>query len=459
VLKKTYKVHFVGIGGIGMSGIAEVLLNLGYSVSGSDSKGSEIVENLKARGAVIGLGHFAENVQRAAPDVVVVSSAVLADNPEVVAAKKLNIPVIPRAEILAELMRLKTGVAVAGTHGKTTTTSMAAVVFNEAGLDPTMVIGGRLNVIGSNAKLGKGEYLVAEADESDGSFMHLSPVITIVTNIDDDHLDFHHNMENLKNLFISFINKVPFYGVAVLCVDDGNIRSILGSLEKKYITYGIKHKADIRVENLKEKKYGSEFEVLYRGKKLGKFTLNIPGIHNVLNSLAVIGAAIETGIRPADVKRGLAKFNGVMRRFEKLGEKNGITVIDDYGHHPTEIMATLKAARSLKPRRLIAVFQPHRYSRTKILFEKFGRAFKEASLVVLTDIYAASEKPIPNVTAELVANSIRNNGKKVIYKKNKEDIPGYLQEICKKGDLVLILGAGDIRKTGEEFARRLKDKQ
>jgi len=266
-------------------------------------------------------------------------------------------------------------------------------------------------------------------------------------------------MENLKNLFISFINKVPFYGVAVLCVDDGNIRSILGSLEKKYITYGIKHKADIRVENLKEKKYGSEFEVLYRGKKLGKFTLNIPGIHNVLNSLAVIGAAIETGIRPADVKRGLAKFNGVMRRFEKLGEKNGITVIDDYGHHPTEIMATLKAARSLKPRRLIAVFQPHRYSRTKILFEKFGRAFKEASLVVLTDIYAASEKPIPNVTAELVANSIRNNGKKVIYKKNKEDIPGYLQEICKKGDLVLILGAGDIRKTGEEFARRLKDKQ
>ena len=438
-----------------MSGIAEVLLNLGYSVSGSDSKGSEIVENLKAKGAVIGLGHFAENVSKAAPDVVVVSSAVFADNPEVVAAKKLNIPVIPRAEILAELMRLKTGVAVAGTHGKTTTTSMAAVVFNEAGLDPTMVIGGRLNVIGSNAKLGKGEYLVAEADESDGSFMHLSPVITIVTNIDDDHLDFHHTMENLKHLFISFINKVPFYGVAVLCADDENVRSILPEIDKKYVTYGIKHKADINVKKLKEKKFGSEFEVLYRGKNLGKFILNIPGAHNVLNSLAVIGAAVETGIRPKDIKRGLSKFNGVMRRFEKLGEKNGILVVDDYGHHPTEIMATLKAARTLKPKRLIAVFQPHRYSRTKMLFEKFGRAFKDASFVVLTDIYAASEKPIPNVTAELVANSIRNNGRKVIYKKNKEDIPQYLQEICKKGDLVLILGAGDIRKTGEEFAKRL----
>jgi len=459
VLRKTYKVHFVGIGGIGMSGIAEVLLNLDYDVSGSDSKDSEIVENLKSKGAVISLGHFAENIIKAKPDVVVISSAVLADNPEVLAAKKQNIPVIPRAEILAELMLLKTGVAIAGTHGKTTTTSMAAVVFNEAGLDPTIVIGGRLNVIGSNAKLGKGEYLVAEADESDGSFMHLSPVITIVTNIDDDHLDFHRNMENLKHLFISFINKVPFYGVAVLCADDENIRSILGSIEKKYITYGIKHKADINAQKVKENKFGSEFEVIYRGRKLGRFTVNIPGVHNVLNALAVIGAAIETGISPAAVKRGLAKFNGVMRRFEKLGEKNGILVVDDYGHHPTEIMATLKAARTLKPKRLIAVFQPHRYSRTKILFEKFGRAFKDASLVILTDIYAASEKPIPNVTVELVANSIRNNGKKVILKKIKEDIPGYLQEICKKGDLVIILGAGDIRKTGEEFARRLLNKK
>jgi len=453
--KKTYKAHFVGIGGIGMSGIAEVLLNLGYSVSGSDVKNSEIVENLKAKGARVNIGHAGKHVAVSAPDVVVISSAVLADNPEVVEAKKRNIPVIPRAEILAELMRLKTGVAIAGTHGKTTTTSMAAVVWNEAGLDPTIVIGGRLNVINSNAKLGKGQYLVAEADESDGSFMHLSPVVIVVTNIDDDHLDFHHNMENLKNLFIRFINKVPFYGVAVLCADDENVRSILGSVEKKYITYGIRNKADVTLKKLKVKKFGNEFEVIYRGKNLGKFTLNVPGQHNVLNALGVIAAALETGIKPEAVKKGLAKFTGVMRRFEKLGEKNGIVVVDDYGHHPTEIRATLKAARSLKPKRLIAVFQPHRYSRTRILFEKFGRAFKDASMVVLTDIYAAGEKPIMNVTAELVANSIKNNGKKVVFMKNREDIPGYLMNICKKGDLVIILGAGDIRKTGEEFAKRL----
>ena len=453
--RKTYRAHFVGIGGIGMSGIAEVLLNLGYGVSGSDVKNSEIVENLKAKGASINIGHAEKNVAEAAPDVVVISSAVLADNPEVVEAKKRNIPVIPRAEILAELMRLKTGIAIAGTHGKTTTTSMAAIVWNEAGLDPTIVIGGKLNVINSNAKLGKGEYLVAEADESDGSFMHLSPVVIVVTNIDDDHLDFHHSMENLKHLFISFINKVPFYGVAVLCADDANVRSILPSVEKKYITYGIKNKADITITKLKVKKFGSEFEVVYRGKNLGKFTVNVPGVHNVLNALAVVGAAIETGIKPQAVKKGLAKFTGVMRRFEKLGEKHGVLVVDDYGHHPTEIMATLKAARTLKPKRLIAVFQPHRYSRTRILFEKFGRAFKDANMVVLTDIYAAGEKPIPNVTAELVANSIKNNGKKVTFIKNKEDIPGYLLDICRKGDLVIILGAGDIRKTGEEFAKRL----
>ncbi|OGF48206.1 MAG: UDP-N-acetylmuramate--L-alanine ligase [Candidatus Firestonebacteria bacterium RIFOXYC2_FULL_39_67] len=453
--KKTYKAHFVGIGGIGMSGIAEVLINLGYGVSGSDVKNSEIVENLKTKGASVNIGHAGKNVADAAPDVVVISSAVLADNPEVVEAKKRNIPVIPRAEILAELMRLKTGIAIAGTHGKTTTTSMAAVVWNEAGLDPTIVIGGKLNVINSNAKLGKGEYLVAEADESDGSFMHLSPVVIVVTNIDDDHLDFHHSMENLKHLFISFINKVPFYGVAVLCADDDNVRSILPSVEKKYITYAIKSKADITLKKLKVKKFGSEFEVLYRGKNLGKFVVNVPGVHNVLNALAVIGAAVETGIKPQAVKKGLAKFTGVMRRFEKLGEKHGVLVVDDYGHHPTEIMATLKAARMLKPKRLIAVFQPHRYSRTRILFEKFGRAFKEANMVVLTDIYAAGEKPIPNVTAELVANSIKNNGKKVVFIKNKEDIPGYLLDICRKGDLIIILGAGDIRKTGEDFAKRL----
>ncbi len=456
MLKKTYKVHFVGIGGIGMSGIAEVLLNLGYKVSGSDLRAGDLTDRLAKKGAKIHLGHSAANLGEA--DVVVISSAVLPDNPEVVFAKKRKIPVIPRAEILAELMRLKKGIAVAGTHGKTTTTSMAAILMSEAGFDPTVVIGGKLNVIGSNAKLGRGEYLVAEADESDGSFLHLSPTVNIVTNIDDDHLDFHGNMENLKGMFISFINKIPFYGFSMLCSDDANLMSIIGSVTKKYLTYGIKSAADVRGSKVKFHKFGSSYELSFKGKKYGKISLNVPGTHNVLNSLAVAGMALELGIKWPVVKKALVKFTGVHRRFERIGQSKGILVVDDYGHHPTEIAASLKAARHLKMKRTIAVFQPHRYTRSKLLYPKFGTAFVDADLVIVTDIYAAGEKPLANVSAELIANSIRANGNEVIFIKNKEAIPAYLSGTAKSGDLVMTLGAGDIRKYGEEYFKRLSSK-
>jgi UDP-N-acetylmuramate--alanine ligase len=454
MIKKYYKVHFVGIGGIGMSGIAEVLLNLGYTVSGSDIKDSDIIQKLSSLGAKINIGHNKLNVSDV--DVVVTSSAIPSSNPEVVYAKKKNIPVIQRAEILAELMRLKYGIAIAGSHGKTTTTSMIALVFSEAGLDPTAVIGGKLNVFNSNAKLGKGDYLIAEADESDGSFLHLTPTVAIVTNIDDDHLDFHRNMENLKNVFINFINKVPFYGFSVLCIDDPNIRSILSSINKKYITYGLKRRGDVEVRDLSLGDFNSSFYVKYKNKNVDKFILNIPGIHNVLNSLAVIGASLELGISTDKIKNGLKKFTGVHRRFEKIGEVNGILIIDDYGHHPTEIAATLKSARNLGFKRTIAVFQPHRYTRTKLLHKKFGKSFKGIDIVVVTDIYPAGEKPLPNVSSKLIVDSIKNYNKRVIYIKNKEDIPSYLISICKKGDLVIILGAGDIRKVGEDFYKKLR---
>ncbi len=453
MLKKTYKVHFVGIGGIGMSGIAEVLLNLGYKVSGSDLRAGDLTDRLAKKGAKIHLGHAAKNL--GASDVVVISSAVLPDNPEVVEAKKRKIPVIPRAEILAELMRLKKGIAVAGTHGKTTTTSMAAIMMSEAGFDPTVVIGGKLNVIGSNAKLGRGEYLVAEADESDGSFLHLSPTVNIVTNIDDDHLDFHGNMENLKSMFITFINKIPFYGFSMLCADDATLMSIIGNVSKKYLTYGIKAAADVKGSKVKFDKFGSSYELSFKGRKYGKVYLNVPGTHNVLNSLAVAGMALELGVKWPVVKKALVKFTGVHRRFERIGQSKGILVVDDYGHHPTEIAASLKAARNLKMKRTIAVFQPHRYTRSKLLYPKFGAAFVDADLVIVTDIYAAGEKPLANVSAELIANSIKANGSKVVFIKNKEAIPAYLSGTAKSGDLVMTLGAGDIRKYGEEFYKRI----
>lgn len=453
MIKKYYKVHFVGIGGIGMSGIAEVLLNLGYTVSGSDIKDSEIIQRLKSKGAKVNIGHKKSNVSNV--DVVVLSSAVLSSNCEVIYAKKNNIPVIPRAEILAELMRLKYGIAIAGTHGKTTTTSMIAVVFNEAGLDPTAVMGGKLNAFGSNAKLGKGDYLIAEADESDGSFLHLSPTVAIVTNIDDDHLDYHHNMENLKSIFIDFINKVPFYGFCVLCIDDANIRSILSYINKKYITYGLYRKCDVEVNSFSLKNFGSSFYVRYKNKGVGRFTLNVPGLHNISNALSVIGASLKLGINVNKIKSGLRKFTGVHRRFEKIGESKGILIIDDYAHHPTEIIATLKAVKNLKREKVIAIFQPHRYTRSKLLYKKFGKAFKGVSFVIITDIYPAGEKPIPDVSAELIVHSVKKYNKRVVYIKNKEDIPSYLIDTCKKGDLVITLGAGDIRKAGENFYKKL----
>ncbi|MFH1824719.1 MAG: UDP-N-acetylmuramate--L-alanine ligase [Candidatus Firestonebacteria bacterium] len=456
MIKKYYKVHFVGIGGIGMSGIAEVLLNLEYTISGSDVKDSEIIQRLKSKGAKINIGHKESNVSNV--DVVVISSAILSSNPEVIYSKKNNIPVIPRAEILAELMRLKYGIAIAGTHGKTTTTSMFAVVFNEAGLDPTAVIGGKLNVFDSNAKLGKGDYLIAEADESDGSFLHLTPTVAIVTNIDDDHLDYYHNMENLRSVFIDFINKVPFYGFSVLCIDDANIRSILSYIDKKYITYGLQKKCDVEISSFSLRDFGSSFYVKYKNKGVGRFTLNVPGLHNISNALSVIGASLELGINVNKIKNGLRKFTGVHRRFEKIGESKGILIIDDYAHHPTEIMATLKAAKNLKREKVIAIFQPHRYTRSKLLYKKFGKVFKDIDIVIITDIYPAGEKPLPDVSAELIVNSVRKYNKKVVYIKNKEDIPSYLVDVCKKDNLVITLGAGDIRKVGENFFEKLENK-
>jgi len=399
---KIEKIHFVGIGGIGMSGIAEVLLNLGYKVSGSDLRASDITERLAGFGAEIGIGHKAENLTNV--DVVVISSAVHDDNPEVIEARRLHIPVIPRAEMLAELMRMKYGIAIAGTHGKTTTTSMAASILGHAGIDPTIVIGGKLNAIGSNARLGQGQFLVAEADESDGSFLVLSPTIAVVTNIDADHLDHYSGIEQIKDTFVEFINKVPFYGLAILCLDDPNIRDILPRVKKRYMTYGLASQADIRATHIRHEGFKTSFVAHYKGYRLGEISFPMPGPHNVLNAMACIAVALELDIPFQAIQEGFAGFGGVGRRFTVKGEPRGIMVVDDYGHHPAEIRATLAAARQGWPeRRIVTVFQPHRYSRTHQLFNEFVTAFYDADLLVLTDVYAAGEQPIKGATAERLA--------------------------------------------------------
>ncbi len=450
MFKKIRHLHFVGIGGIGMSGIAEVLLNLGYRVSGSDLKSSVISQRLESLGARITYGHRADNVEGA--DVVVTSSAVHKSNPEVEAAVRLAIPVIRRAEMLAELARLKYTVAVAGAHGKTTTTSMLAVVLAQGGLDPTAIIGGRLKNFGSNAKLGLGEYMVAEADESDGSFLHLSPTIAVVTNIDPEHLDYYGSLDNIKQAFVDFMNKVPFYGATVCCLDDANIQSLLPRINKRLVTYGFAKGADFHAKNVQFDGMVTTFEAWHRDTPLGSVRLRMVGEHNVSNALAAVAAGRELDIPFEQISAALGELAGIERRFEVKLDTPELTIIDDYGHHPTEIRATLKAARNALDRRLITVFQPHRYTRTRDLFEQFTTAFYDADVLLLLDIYAAGEPPIEGASGKTLADSVHAHGhRETRYVGSKDDALAALQEIVRPGDVVLTLGAGDVWQVGERL--------
>lgn len=453
-------IHFVGIGGIGMSGIAEVLHNLGYEVTGSDVKASDTTNRLNSLGIKVDIGHRAENVDDA--HVVVISSAVSKDNAEVVEAKRKAIPVIPRAEMLAELARMKYGILVAGAHGKTTTTSLIATVIASSGLDPTVVIGGKLRATGSNARLGQGDFLVAEADESDGSFLRLSPTIAVVTNIDREHMDFFKTMDSLRDAFLSFINKVPFYGVSIVCIENKELRKLLPYVHRRYITYGLSPDADVYAADIKKGFMTVSFDVVYKGENLGNFSLPVPGVHNILNSLAAIVVARELKIEADVIKEALKKFSGIQRRFELKGEENGIKVFDDYGHHPTEIKATLKAAKDgLLARqgagRLFVIFQPHRYTRTKDLMDEFTSCFSEADILCLTDIYSAGEKPISGVDSNSLLERIKKTGHKdAAYFPDREQLMGNLLMRLKSGDVVFTLGAGDVWKLGEEILKRIK---
>ncbi len=454
--RKKRRIHFVGIGGIGMSGIAEVLLNLGHSVSGSDIRESDITRRLAGMGAQIHIGHRPENV--AGANVVVYSSAVKQDNAELEAARRDFIPAIPRAEMLAELMRLKYSVAVAGSHGKTTTTSLVGTVLAEAGLDPTLVIGGKLDSIGSNARLGQGEFLVAEADESDGSFLMLSPTIAVVTNIDLEHLDYYRDLDHLKETFLSFINRVPFYGAAVLCLDDPNVQSLIPGVKKRYLTYGLSAQADVQAADLVTQGRGSRFDLIFKGRNMGAIELNIPGRHNVLNALAAAGVAFEMEVSFESTAKALRRAGGIHRRFQVKGEAAGITVIDDYGHHPTEIKATLAALKDCYPdRRCVVVFQPHRYSRTKALFGDFATAFNQADSIILTEIYPAGEAPIEGISGAVLAEAVRTHGHHDSdYEPDLNRLAAKVAAQTAPGDVVLTLGAGTIWHVGEELLEILK---
>ena len=453
--RKGLEIHFVGIGGIGMSGIAELLLNLGYRVSGSDLRLSDTTERLARAGAKIVSGHGAANIPEDAR-VVVVSSAVRADNEEVLEAHRRKIPVIPRAEMLAELMRMKYGIAIAGTHGKTTTTSMVATVLAAAGWDPTAVVGGKLNSLGSNAKLGSGDFLVAEADESDGSFVKLSPTVAVVTNIDPEHLDYYSGIGQIKETFLHFLNKVPFYGFAVLCVDHPNVLELIPSLQKTYVTYGFSHQADYRADAVVPEGMTNRFRVMRREQLLGEVTLTAAGRHNVSNALAAVTVASELGIPVDKIREGLADYRGVHRRFQVKGERGGVTVVDDYGHHPAEIRATLSAAREVWPdRRIVVGFQPHRYSRTNALFQEFLSAFHEADLLLVFDVYPAGEEPIPGASGERLSEAIRDHGHKATFYAGKAtEAAADVVPRLRPGDIFLIMGAGDVWKLADVVVSR-----
>ena len=445
------RIYLVGIGGIGMSGIAEVLLTLGYSVSGSDTKPSPITERLQNLGATIFESHKTSNVEDA--HVVVMSSAIKNDNPEVVEAHKRKIPVIPRAEMLAELMRLKYGIAVAGAHGKTTTTSMVASVLTAAHLDPTFVVGGKVNQAGTTARLGKGEYFVVEADESDRSFLYYAPVVAVVTTIDREHLDQYSSLEDIQDAFIQFVNRVPFYGAAILCLDEPNVQAIIPDIKRPIITYGTSTQADLVISDISMEGLGSQFRLAYKGENLGMFNLiHPPGIHNVRNAAAAAAVALYLNVPSDLIREGLARFTGVGRRFDIKGVVADVTVIDDYGHHPAEIRATLEAARGCKFNRLLVLFQPHRFTRTQHLWDDFTKAFNQADILVLTDIYAASENPIPGITSEALAGAIREAGhKNVHYFRTMQDGIEFLLKNARPADAILTIGAGNVSRASSEF--------
>ncbi len=449
-------IHFVGIGGIGMSGIAEILLNQGFNISGSDLSASDTTKRLEELGAKIYIGHSAENVKNA--DVVVYSSAVALENPEVKIAIEKKIPVIKRSEMLAECMRMKYGIGIAGTHGKTTTTSMVGLVLTEAGIDPTIIVGGKLSSLGgTNARLGNSEYIVVEADEFDRTFLKLTPSIAAITTLEREHLDTYKDLDDIKGAFIEFANKVPFFGFVVICLDEPALQDIIPSINRRVITYGTTNQADVKAVDIVHDKYQSSFNVIYKGEDLGRITLKVPGLHVVKNSLVAVTIAKELGIDFNVIKDALGKFSGVYRRFETKYNKE-VLVIDDYGHHPTETNATLNAVRTGWKNRLIAVFQPHLYSRTRDFYAEFGRSFLNSDIFICTDVYPAREEPIEGITGELIANAAKKFGhKEVYYIPNKNDIPMFLKQIYKPGDIIITLGAGDIWKYGEQFIKLINN--
>lgn len=451
---KIKRIHFVGIGGIGMSGIAEVLLNIGYEISGSDIGQSSTVKRLKDLGAAISIGHSAENVEGAG--VVVTSSAIKSDNPEVLRAKEINIPVIPRAEMLAELMRLRYGIAVAGSHGKTTTTSMTAAVLSYGKLDPTIVVGGKVTSMGTNARLGRGDFMVVEADESDGSFLRLSPVISVLTNIDEEHMDHYKDMDELEEAFSTFINKIPFYGLSVLCLDCPRTKKLSKEFKKRFLTYGFDKEAELRAEDVIISGFETKFNVFLNNRELGSVTLNVPGRHNAQNALAAIAVGMELGMSFEDTSKGLSEFRGIDRRLQVKGEGGGIKVIDDYAHHPREIEVTLEAVKQSHNGRVVVVFQPHRYSRTKLLFKEFAEVLARTDMLYIMDIYAASEDPIEGVSSKTLCQSVIDKGGNSVRHLNGDDMVSEVLGELEEGDVLITLGAGNVWAFGEKIVEELR---
>jgi UDP-N-acetylmuramate--alanine ligase len=458
MFKKIKRLHFVGIGGSGMNGIAEILINLGYNITGSDLRRSEVSDRLEEMGATIFYGHSPSNLGDT--DVVVISSAIRGDNPELISAAERGIPVIRRAEMLAELMRLKWGIAVAGTHGKSTTTSLIGEVLTGADLDPTVIVGGKVVNLSSNVRLGTGEYLIAEADEFDRSFLRLSPTVAVVTNMEREHMECYSDMDELRGAFLEFMNKVPFYGAVVMCIDEPPLQELMPEIERRIITYGLSTQADVRAVKVQFNQNGTQFTVLADDKPLGVVQTNLIGLHNVKNTLAAIAVGLEIGIDFAQMRKSLALFAGVYRRFQFKGEVDNIIVVDDFGHHPTEVSVTLQAAKTSYERRIVAVFQPHLYSRTKEFSQEFGKAFLNSDVLIVTEIYGAREEPISGVSGELIARAARDYGHRNVYfEPDPERIPELLEHITKQNDLVITLGAGPIWKVGENFIKMLGDRR